>query len=73
VTYQACDHNLVLTRKASFESEIRQILAEHKDEKFFKDPIDGIWFGGVHKTKSGNATTQKHCTKDSVAYSTHLQ
>jgi len=35
--------------------------------------IDGIWFGGVNKNKTGNVfSTVRHCSKDDVAYSDHI-
>ena len=41
-TYQAKDHEFVIARQSSLESEIRQVLANGEEDKFFVDPSEGI-------------------------------
>jgi len=38
------------------EYEIRKILAPGEEAKFFLNPDDGLWFGGVNKNKHGKIT-----------------
>jgi hypothetical protein len=56
VTFQAQDHDLVMSRQNTLESEIRQVLANGEVEKIFVDDEEGIWFGGANKSKSGRLT-----------------
>jgi hypothetical protein len=53
VTFQKSDRALVYQRQAIMENEIRQILAEGEEDCVFVHNEEGIWFGGVHKTKTG--------------------
>lgn len=73
VTYQAVDHNFIIARQSTLKSELRHILADGEDDHLFVDTVDGIWFGGVNKTKSGTIVPQAQHTKESIAYSSHLQ
>jgi hypothetical protein len=42
VTYQADDHDLVIVRQSSLEAEIRQVLGDGEEDKFFSDSSEGI-------------------------------
>ena len=53
VTFQKQDRNKVLLCQKSLETEIRQVIADEEDEKIFISPEEGIWFGGVNKTRTG--------------------
>jgi hypothetical protein len=53
VTFQKQDCNKVLLCQKSLETEIRQVIADEEDEKIFISPEEGIWFGGVNKTRTG--------------------
>jgi len=72
VTYQAVDHDVVISQQSSLESEPRHIIANDEDENLFIHSIEGIWFGGVKKSKLGNIAPQQQCTKDTIAYAEHL-
>jgi hypothetical protein len=65
VTFQKQDIPLVLARQNSLEVEIRQIIVDGKEDKLFIDTAEGIWFGGVSKTKTGHilATQQGDRTR----------
>jgi hypothetical protein len=51
VTFQCQDSDHVYSPQNTLEMEIRQVLAEGEDEKVFLDNDEGIWFGGMSKTK----------------------
>ena len=72
VTYQADDHDLVIARQSSLEAEIRQVLADGEEDKFFINSSDGIWFGGINK-KRGTISIPSTFSKDDADYSLHLQ
>jgi hypothetical protein len=53
VTFQAKDHALVVACQATLESELHQAISDGEEEKVFSKPDQGLWFGGVDRTKSG--------------------
>jgi len=54
VTFQAQDREMVMARQATLEEEIRNVIADGKENKVFLNDTDGIWFSGVNKNKNGN-------------------
>jgi len=72
VTYQARDHNLVSARKATLESEIRNIIKDGEAGKVFIDDTEGIWFGGVNNPKYGRHFDSTNTNRDAIAYSSHI-
>jgi hypothetical protein len=53
VSYQKQDHELVIARQATLETELHNIIAPGEEANLFLNPDDGIWFGGVKKNKHG--------------------
>jgi hypothetical protein len=72
VTYQARDHNLVSARKATLESEIRNIIKDGEAGKVFIDDTEGIWFGGLNNPKYGRHFDSTNTNRDAIAYSSHI-
>jgi hypothetical protein len=72
VTFQKQDHDLVYQCQNTLESEIRQIIAEGQEYNVFVDDADGIWFGGVNKTKTGRILAAKQVDKSSLEYTKHI-
>jgi len=73
VTFQAQDREMVMARQATLEEEIRNVIADGKENKVFLNETDGIWFSGVNKNKNGNVLSNvRHCSKDDAAYFDHI-
>jgi hypothetical protein len=72
VICQKQDLPLVLARQNSLEMEIRQIIADGEDDKVFIDTAEGIWFGGVSKTKTGRILAAQQADRSSLAYTNHI-
>jgi len=72
VIFQKQDLPLVLARQNSLEMEIRQIIADGEDDKVFIDTAEGIWFGGVSKTKTGRILAAQQADRSSLAYTNHI-
>lgn len=54
VTFQEQDRPLVVARQETLEDEICHVIADGKSEKVFLNDIEGLWFGGVNRNKSGH-------------------
>jgi hypothetical protein len=73
VTFQASDKDFVMALQETLEEEICNVLAPDQEQKIFLNEFDGIWFGGVNKTKKGlQYSSLKNKTKDDVDYSAHI-
>ncbi len=62
-TFNASDKTYIETRKHSLETEIRNLLAEGEEANVFTNPDDGIWFGGVNKSKAGKIIPSQQLSK----------
>jgi hypothetical protein len=72
VTFQKQDLPLVIARQNTLEMEIRQIIADGEEDKIFVDNEEGIWFGGVSKTKTGHILAAQQADRSSLAYTNHI-
>jgi hypothetical protein len=61
VSYQKQDHELVIARQATLETELCNIIAPGEQANLFLNPDDSIWFGGVKKS---NSPPKKHSHQD---------
>jgi len=68
VTFQKSDSELVYQRQSTLGSEIHQILSDDEDERIFVNNEEGIWSGGVHKTKTGNFLAGQQSDHSSLEY-----
>jgi hypothetical protein len=45
------DHTHVIAHQATLKSEICQIIEPGEERKVFLNESEGLWFGGVNKSK----------------------
>jgi hypothetical protein len=73
VTFQDRDKELVLARQETLDEEIRSVIAPGQESQVFINDLDGIWFGGVNKSKNGiNLVALKNKKKEDVEYFDHV-
>jgi hypothetical protein len=73
VTFQKIDSTHVIARQKSLESEIRQVIADGEEDKVFICDEDGLWYGGVNKTKTGRLLANQQADRSSLAYTKKLE
>jgi putative IMPACT (imprinted ancient) family translation regulator len=57
--YSNADHNLVIAWQATLEKELHSVLENGEEYNLFKDPVDGIWFGGILRNKGGKILSHR--------------
>lgn len=72
VTYQAQSHQLAIAHQATLENEIRQIIEPEEEKNIFLNDSKGLWFGGVHKSKTGRIFLHNNADKADHDYTSHI-
>jgi hypothetical protein len=65
--YSNIDHNVVIAHQATLEKELRSILENGEESKLFKDPVDGIWFGGIMRNEGRKILSHRQPSKPNDA------
>jgi hypothetical protein len=73
VTFQKADSALVTARQKILESEIRQVIANGEEDNVFVCNEDGIWFGGVNKTRTGRILAKQQVDRSSLEYTKKIE
>jgi hypothetical protein len=68
VTFQKQDSNLVYAHQKTLQSKIQQVIVDGEEDNIFVDNYDGIWFGGINKTKTGRILATQQTDKSSLEY-----
>jgi len=55
------------------ESEIRQVIADSKEDKVFACDEDGLWYSGVSKTNTGRLLANQQADRSSLEYMKKLE
>jgi hypothetical protein len=71
-TLQSTDKTFIEQRKTTLESEIRKIIEPGEETKVFLNVSDGLWFGGVHKNKSGRVIVATQPSKSTLNHLNHI-
>jgi hypothetical protein len=67
-TFNSCDKAFIDKRRKTLEDEIRSLIDHTEESKVFLNPEDGIWFGGVNKTKNGKIIPSQQINKQTAEH-----